>query len=119
MSSVEKQCEVSGLAAKMLNNGFTLSFWLNINAAQMLHINEIFYILRLISLEGRREFRVFANNSNLFIGYSDAEGSVSFTPYLLMFGRRSFCRWSMRLRIVRSSVSSESDRERHRPLILK
>jgi hypothetical protein len=77
MSPVEKQCELSGLTASMLNNGFTVSFWLNIDTPQMLHMNEVFYILRLICLESGFAFRVFVNNGNLFVRYVDAEGSVA------------------------------------------
>jgi hypothetical protein len=70
------QCEVTGLTGAMLNPGFTLSFWLNVDTAQLLQSTEVFFIFRLISADGRVTFRVFANNGNLFIAATNEESTV-------------------------------------------
>lgn len=70
------QCEVSGLTGAMLNAGFTLSFWLNVDTAQLLQKTDVFSIIWLISADDRVSFRVFANNGNIFIAYTNGATTV-------------------------------------------
>jgi hypothetical protein len=77
MIAADKQCQVIGLTADMVNSGFTISFWLAIDTPQILQMSEIFYIVRLVSIETGHAFRVFANNGNLFVSYTDAGGTLA------------------------------------------
>jgi hypothetical protein len=73
----EAQCEIRGLTGAMLNHGFTFSFWLKIDTAKLLQRTEVFYIFRLISVTRNVNFRVFANNGNLFVSYANEEATIN------------------------------------------
>jgi hypothetical protein len=77
MIAADKQCQVIGLTADMVNSGFTISFWLTIDTPQLLQMSEVFYLFRLVSIETGHAFRVFANNGNLFVSYTDADGTLA------------------------------------------